>query len=119
MAAPISLTPPRPAPQTMPALFRLFRQNFLPRDVRIVGYARTKMDHDEFLKRATSNLKVADDDQKFRLLASVRRWGSPASSEGHRSREVSRPTGRLPAGWTLLLTLQEFSVPLKNMRSNK
>ena len=36
----------------MPALFRLFRQNFLPRDVRIVGYARTKMDHDEFLKRA-------------------------------------------------------------------
>ena len=63
MAAPISLTPPRPASQTMPALFRLFRQNFLPRDVRIVGYARTKMDHDEFLKRATSNLKVADDDQ--------------------------------------------------------
>ena len=52
------------APQTMPALFRLFRQNFLPRDVRIVGYARTKMDHDEFLKRATSNLKVADDDQE-------------------------------------------------------
>ena len=48
----------------MPALFRLFRQNFLPRDVRIVGYARTKMDHDEFLKRATSNLKVADDDQE-------------------------------------------------------
>ena len=63
MAAPIALTSPRPASQTMPALFRLFRQNFLPRDVRIVGYARTKMDHDEFLKRATSNLKVADDDQ--------------------------------------------------------
>ncbi|TRM67539.1 glucose-6-phosphate dehydrogenase [Schizophyllum amplum] len=50
--------------KTMPALFRLFRQNFLPRDVHIVGYARSKMEHDDFLKRATSNLKVEDDDQE-------------------------------------------------------
>lgn len=36
---------------------------FLPRDVKIVGYARTKMDDAEYHKRITSYLKVADDDQ--------------------------------------------------------
>ena len=36
---------------------------FLPRDVKIVGYARTKMDDAEYHKRITSYLKVADDDE--------------------------------------------------------
>ena len=36
---------------------------FLPRDVKIVGYARTKMDTAEYHKRITSYLKVADDDE--------------------------------------------------------
>ncbi len=36
---------------------------FLPKDVKIVGYARTKMDDAEYHKRITSYLKVADDDQ--------------------------------------------------------
>ncbi len=35
---------------------------FLPRDVKIVGYARTKMDSAEYHKRITSYIKVADDD---------------------------------------------------------
>ncbi|KAF5333127.1 hypothetical protein D9611_002595 [Ephemerocybe angulata] len=47
--------------KTLPALFGLFRQGFLPRDTHIVGYARTKMDQAEFEKRATSNIKGADD----------------------------------------------------------
>ncbi|KAG6854770.1 hypothetical protein C0991_001197 [Blastosporella zonata] len=42
------------------ALFGLFRQGFLPRDVKIVGYARTKMDLEEFHKRATSYIKNPD-----------------------------------------------------------
>jgi glucose-6-phosphate 1-dehydrogenase len=46
--------------KTFPALFALFRQGFLPRGCKIIGYARTKMDPDEFLHRATSYIKTAD-----------------------------------------------------------
>jgi glucose-6-phosphate 1-dehydrogenase len=34
------------------------RNNFLPKNIRIVGYARTKMDHDEYLKRVKSYIKT-------------------------------------------------------------
>ncbi|KZF25982.1 glucose-6-phosphate dehydrogenase [Xylona heveae TC161] len=44
--------------KTFPALFGLHRNNFLPKGVKIVGYARTKMDPDEFLKRAVSYIKT-------------------------------------------------------------
>lgn len=44
--------------KTFPALFGLFRNKFLPKDIRIVGYARTKMDREEFLKRVRSYIKV-------------------------------------------------------------
>ena len=54
--------PLTPRAQTYPALFGLYRMGFLPRDVKIVGYARTKMDTAEYHKRITSYLKVADDD---------------------------------------------------------
>ncbi|KAF8974546.1 glucose-6-P dehydrogenase [Flammula alnicola] len=49
--------------KTLPALFALFRQGFLPRDCKIVGYARTKMDKPEFDKRATSYIKGIDDNK--------------------------------------------------------
>lgn len=48
--------------QTYPALFGLYRIGYLPRDVHIVGYARTKMNTEEYLKRITSYIKIADDD---------------------------------------------------------
>jgi len=52
--------------KTFPALFGLFRQNgFLPRDVKIVGYARTKMDKTEYHKRVTSYLKNPNDDPEI------------------------------------------------------
>lgn len=51
--------------QTFPALFGLYRQGFLPRDVKIVGYARTKMDQDEFYKRQTSYIKNPNDDPEI------------------------------------------------------
>lgn len=35
-----------------------YRNKFLPKDIRIVGYARTKMDRTEFLKRVRSYIKV-------------------------------------------------------------
>jgi len=44
--------------KTYPALFGLYRNQFLPKDVRIVGYARTKMDHEEYLRRIKSYMKT-------------------------------------------------------------
>ncbi|KAK0334660.1 Glucose-6-phosphate 1-dehydrogenase [Friedmanniomyces endolithicus] len=44
--------------KTFPALFGLYRNSYLPKDVKIVGYARTKMDHEEFLKRVKSYIKT-------------------------------------------------------------
>lgn len=46
-------------------MFNLYRQGFLPRDVKIVGYARTKMDLPEFHKRATSYIKNPNDDPEI------------------------------------------------------
>lgn len=49
--------------KTFPALFGLYRDGFLPRDVHIVGYARTKMDEAEFHKRSTSYIKNPNNDE--------------------------------------------------------
>lgn len=48
-----------------PAIFALYRQNFLPKDIKIVGYARTKMDREEYLKRATSYIKLPENEGEF------------------------------------------------------
>jgi glucose-6-phosphate 1-dehydrogenase len=44
--------------KTFPALFGLHRNNFLPKNVKIVGYARTKMDREEYLRRVKSYIKT-------------------------------------------------------------
>lgn len=44
--------------KTYPALFKLFRNGFLPANTHIIGYARTKMSHDEYLQRVTQYIKV-------------------------------------------------------------
>ena len=63
--------------KTFPALFALYRQALLPRDVKIVGYARTQMSPDEYLKRITSYIKIADNEaglkaklEEFKALSS-------------------------------------------------
>ncbi|KAF8450733.1 glucose-6-phosphate 1-dehydrogenase [Boletus edulis BED1] len=48
--------------KTYPALFGLYRNGYLPKDVHIVGYARTKMDTEEYYKRITSYIKIPDND---------------------------------------------------------
>jgi glucose-6-phosphate 1-dehydrogenase len=72
--------------QTFPALFGLFRQGFLPRDVKIVGYARTKMDKAEYHKRATSYLKNPNDDpeitQAIEKFKSISTYVSGSYDEG-------------------------------------
>jgi len=47
--------------KTFPALFGLYKQGLLPRGVHIVGYARTKMNDEEFKKREVSYVKGTDD----------------------------------------------------------
>ncbi|RKP26272.1 glucose-6-phosphate dehydrogenase [Syncephalis pseudoplumigaleata] len=49
--------------KTYPALFGLYRNQFLPKDTQIIGYARTKMDLPEFHTRITSFIKLPDEDK--------------------------------------------------------
>ncbi|KAI9498701.1 glucose-6-phosphate dehydrogenase [Zychaea mexicana] len=53
--------------KTYPALFNLHRTGFLPEKTHIVGYARSKLDRDEYVKRITGHLKIENDDDKRKL----------------------------------------------------
>ncbi|KAF7732504.1 Glucose-6-phosphate 1-dehydrogenase [Apophysomyces ossiformis] len=46
--------------KTFPALFHLYKHGLLPKQVHMIGYARTKMDRKEYLSRVTENI---NDDQ--------------------------------------------------------
>ncbi|KIJ20036.1 glucose-6-phosphate dehydrogenase [Paxillus involutus ATCC 200175] len=48
--------------KTYPALFGLYRDGYLPKGIHIVGYARTKMDVDDYHRRITSYIKNTDND---------------------------------------------------------
>lgn len=54
--------------KTFPALFGLYRNQFLPRDIKIIGYARSKMDHEEFLRRVKSNIKTPTREMEDQLV---------------------------------------------------
>ncbi|KDQ64510.1 hypothetical protein JAAARDRAFT_28148 [Jaapia argillacea MUCL 33604] len=63
--------------KTYPALFGLYRNGFLPSGVHIVGYARTKMDDEEYHKRTTGYIKNPNNDpeitakiEEFKALSS-------------------------------------------------
>lgn len=47
--------------KTYPALFRLYRNGFLPKNTHIVGYARTKLSHADYLDRVTHYIKLNKD----------------------------------------------------------
>ncbi|KAM5356249.1 hypothetical protein ACJ41O_002895 [Fusarium nematophilum] len=53
--------------KTYPALFGLYRNQFLPQDVKIVGYARTKMDHEEYIRRIKSYMKTPTKESEQQL----------------------------------------------------
>jgi glucose-6-phosphate 1-dehydrogenase len=57
--------------KTYPALFGLYRNGFLPDNVHIIGYARTKMDHEDYLKRITQYIKVGDDQDKLEQFKKI------------------------------------------------
>lgn len=44
-----------------------YRNQFLPKDIKIVGYARTKMDHAEYLRRIKSYIKTPTKDIEQQL----------------------------------------------------
>lgn len=44
--------------KTFPALFNLFKNDLLPPSVELVGYARTKMNLEDFRTRVTSQIKL-------------------------------------------------------------
>ncbi|GAA99092.1 uncharacterized protein L969DRAFT_94274 [Mixia osmundae IAM 14324] len=53
--------------KTFPALFGLFFNGFLPPNLQIVGYARTKMDEEEFHKRVVQYIKTPIPQMKSKL----------------------------------------------------
>ena len=53
--------------KTFPALFGLYRNRFLPKGIKIIGYARTKMDQEEFLRRVKSNMKTPTKEMEEQL----------------------------------------------------
>ncbi|EEB07214.1 glucose-6-phosphate 1-dehydrogenase [Schizosaccharomyces japonicus yFS275] len=55
--------------KTFPALFGLFRDDLLPKNLVILGYARSKLEHDDFLKRITQYITVNSEDDKQKLEA--------------------------------------------------
>ncbi|KAH9999333.1 glucose-6-phosphate dehydrogenase [Russula vinacea] len=48
--------------KTFPALFGLYRDGFLPEGVKIIGYARTKMEQVDYHKRVTQYIKNPNED---------------------------------------------------------
>lgn len=56
--------------KTYPALFSLYIQNLLPKNLHIVGYARSKLEHDKFIDKISSKFsKDADKDKKSEFLS--------------------------------------------------
>lgn len=53
--------------KTYPALFGLYRNKFLPAKVHIIGYARSKLDLEEFRKRISSKIKLHNEKEEVLL----------------------------------------------------
>ena len=57
--------------KTYPALFKLFKNGFLPQHTHIIGYARTQMTHEDYLGRVTQYIKAGDDElSRFKAITS-------------------------------------------------
>ncbi|KAF9433095.1 Glucose-6-phosphate 1-dehydrogenase [Entomortierella beljakovae] len=53
--------------KTFPALFGLYKNNYLNHQTRVIGYARTKMDHATFEGHVTKYIKLKTDHDKAAL----------------------------------------------------
>lgn len=53
--------------KTFPALFGLYREGHLPKTVKIIGYARSKLTDEDFKARVSERFKIKSDDQKAKV----------------------------------------------------
>ncbi|KAJ3408487.1 Glucose-6-phosphate 1-dehydrogenase [Chytridiales sp. JEL 0842] len=53
--------------KTYPALYGLFKNSFLPVNLQIIGYARSHIEHADFLKRISSKIKTPTPEDKKTL----------------------------------------------------
>ena len=59
--------------KTYPALFGLYKNGFLPLNFQIIGYARSTVDLNEFKKRISSKMKLANDADRESLKSFLER----------------------------------------------
>jgi glucose-6-phosphate 1-dehydrogenase len=57
--------------KTFPALLSLYAQNLMPKNLHVVGYARTKINHDEFIKKISSKFPSTIDKKKVEEFLSL------------------------------------------------
>ncbi|OXG83650.1 glucose-6-phosphate dehydrogenase [Cryptococcus neoformans D17-1] len=82
--------------KTFPALFALFTQGLLPKDVHIVGYARTKMDKDEFHKRQVQYIK--GDQEKIKQFQELSSYVSGPYDQDAGYKELLKHVEELEGG---------------------
>ena len=69
--------------QTFPALFGLRKMGLLPKDTRILGYARSKMTNEEFHDKVTGFIKMDDKDSETKKLLEEFKGGLSYVSGGY------------------------------------
>ncbi|KAG2227096.1 hypothetical protein INT45_003826, partial [Circinella minor] len=60
--------------KTYPALYKLFKNGFLPQNTHIIGYARTQMTHEDYLDRVTQYIK--DDSEELTQFKAITTYHS-------------------------------------------
>lgn len=53
--------------KTFPALFGLYRNRFLPNGLKVIGYARSKLSHEDYMSRVKSSIKTPTKDMEEQL----------------------------------------------------
>ncbi|EGW32337.1 glucose-6-phosphate 1-dehydrogenase [Spathaspora passalidarum NRRL Y-27907] len=67
--------------KTFPALFGLFREGHLPKTIQIIGYARSKLEDDDFKDRISKNFKGATEETKKEFLSLVSYISDPYDTD--------------------------------------
>ncbi|KAJ3359683.1 Glucose-6-phosphate 1-dehydrogenase [Kappamyces sp. JEL0680] len=86
--------------KTYPALFGLFRNRFLPANTHVVGYARSKLQLEEFKKKISSKIKLHNDKDKELLgeFLDLCTYEAGAYDEGASYSRLAEAIGKIEAG---------------------
>lgn len=87
--------------KTYPALFGLYRNNYLPKNTHIVGYARSKIDMNDFKKRISSKIKLHNEKEKGLLdeFLSKCSYETGSYDEGAAYDNLNEACGKLEHGF--------------------